>query len=820
MNSYIRHAWQAIRYNRSYMLISMVGLVLSLSGAITIARYVRQELTVDHYIPDLDRTMLLYDKRDESKINHDVINHNGLEDYPTPHKDRDVERYTQFYAYDNSIITTGNNEFTLNTIVADSSFLNLLPRKLLKGNLPKNEFDAVVTADIAERLWNKENPLGQTISLFSDNDTYTVVGVVDRPETKSNYNFDVLLTRELDNYMSNKIGWVICLLKPGADIDSINARLQPYEKRVSSYYTFKFHMQLMPLSDFYFDPSFLKVDDSRLTLGGNSHNIHILELVSVMLILVGLFNFLNIYSIVMVTRSRDFAVRKAFGAKKSTIFFHIFTENMIIALTAVLMAWAIIGIVSPLLSRYYNIEQQTSPEFDLLLSSGIAIIFPSVVSIIAAISIWRTSNVHSMDNTEPRKAILLRRYLLLLPQMALTLILITVSIYFMRQMHFMLHADMGFETENILSFRLWEEQGREIKYNMMSDEEINEMMKKRENEDETMAMALDKIRALPQVVASAMWNPDNRPSIFINAPLVRKVQKSGDPDNEWVNTNLLFLSGDQAKVFDIKVSEGLSFNDYENGEIDPMYAYKAQASRSLLEKLGIHDINTELIQTESRMWYSMDMDCSGNPPYEVIGVIDHLRLSPLSGEDLPVMIFGERNVDCGKPIIRYRHEDKEKLLESLTNIYQEINGEGTFPDFEFSEDVMDVIYEKDQRAARIYATFALMSIMISCLGLYGVVAYDMQRRRREFTIRRVQGARQHDILRLVFKPYFLTIIIAAAISLPVSLYAITRYQSNYYDHVSMQPWGFIAGVAVIALVAYFTIRSQVKLMFKKESMLS
>lgn len=817
-NIYLTHALRAIGYNRHYMIISMAGLVLSLAGAIIIARYVHGELTVDKYIPSLDRTIVAYEVySDGTKISDDLINHNGYEGYPAPHKDKDIEAYTQFFAYDDSYISANDRELEMRTIIADSSFLDLLPRKLLSGTAPKKEFEAVVTDDAANLFWPGENAVGQTMSMFGDKNSYTVVGVVDKVNTKCNFDFDVLLCHDLQYYFSSRIGWMVCRLRPGATVDSVNARTLPFERN-NSIGSQSLNVQLMPLADLYFDTSFYRYHNDVFCPEGNLRNIRILEIVAALLILVGLFNFLNIYSIVMVTRGQAFAVRKTFGAKRGNVFCHIFTENLLVAITAVLIAWCVIAAVSPLLSNYYDIEQKPAYGFDLLISAAIAVILPLTVSAATTFSIWRNSKVRSMGNAEAKTTIAMRRYLLLLPQMTATLILFTVSAYLLKQTHFILNADVGFENENILSFKLWPQQGHPTSYQPMSDSEFENIKKREAKEAENIRMAMDKIKALPEALATASWDAENPPSLFTIRGNGIRVQKAGNPENEWINTNLIYLDTEQMDVFDLQVVEGITYADLEEKGWEIKHTYKMMANRNLVERLGITDIKSEKAQIERRVWYEYKRDENINPPYEIIGVVDPLRINPLSEEDVPTMIHSTGNSGYfGKPIIRYNPADKEKLLEALTEIYQEINGPDSKPTFEYSEDVMAEIYAKDLRTARIYATFALMSIFISCLGFYGVVAYDMQRRQREFTIRRVQGASRKDILRLVARPYAVTLCIATLIAAPLSIYAISRFQSYYYTHASMDAWGLLAGISTIGVIGYLAVWNQTKKTFKDTS---
>lgn len=824
--SYLKHAWRAISHNRRYMLISMVGLVLSLAGAVIIARYLHSELTVNQYIPDLDRTMTVYHTDNGIKLRDalvDVDSRMPWNSHNRPVDDKDVEAFTQFYTYDNSFITTDDAETTMNVIVADTAFFDILPRTLADGTWPQKEFEAVVTKKLARRMWPAENPIGKSMSMYSDNSTYTVVGVVDPMPTKGHFDFDALFVRDLGNYMSAFTGWAICRVRRGASIDSINARsarnfeVLVNDAHVNNYKQYMKDNRLMPLADVYFDSSFYRMGDDPLNPVGNRHNLTILEIVAWLLILIGLFNFLNIYSIVMITRSHGFAVRKTFGAGRVSIFLHILIENALVITLAMLLAWGIIALVSPLMSNYFEIEQVASSRFDILLSVAIVVVFSLVVSAVSSFSIWHRAKVHSMGNSDSRFAIVLRRYLLLMPQMALTLIIISLSVYFMRQLHYMLHADMGFATENILSFKLRPQQGlQKVIPEFRSDQEWEDYQSEWLELAQTSEMAMTKIKEMPEVLAVAPWPARDLPSLTYARNNTSKMRNADKPD-VWATVNLLYLSSASMDVFQVKVTEGEVFTEHDYGNSNP-YKYSLIANRQFVHQLGITDISTQKALPEHRIWFSVGDD-TDNVPYQIIGVADNLRINPLSEEEMPIVIldlFGDSGTAEGKPIIRYNPAQKAELLEKLTRLYQEINGEDAEPEFEYSEDYMQQVYAKEKRTARIYAAFAILAIFISCLGLYGVMAYDMQRRSREFMIRRVQGAKPSDLTKLATKPYAATLLLASVIAAVASCLAINEYQTHYSDYVSQQPWGLLGGILIIALIGYVTIRRHVDEAYKQE----
>ncbi len=804
INIYLKHAWRAFAHNRLYTLINIAGLVLSLAGSIIIARYVHQELTVDDYIPGLDRTMFTYQRNDTGhKYRTECKNRNNLKDYPSPQYSPEVEAFTQFQPYYDAIVEIGDDiSDKFNILVTDSSFLDILPRKIVQGVRLGKFNEAMVTESTAKRLWPGKNALDETLKIYGDPNIYKIVGVLEDADSKRNFDYDMIVYADMDKLYIGKIGWMLCRLKPGVDYKQINSAIQPFEYTHVGGYLERAHPQFMPLKDIYFDTSFKGDTTEHFQIYGNLHNVRILEIVAALLLIVGLFNFLNIYSIVMNERRQTFGIRKSFGAGVPDIFCHIFVENFLIAMISVALAWLVVFVATPFLRDYVNMTLIPSVRFDIIITVSTCIVFPLAISIIAGCGIWRNSKVHSMGNSLPKGAIRVRRYLLLLPQMAVTLVLISVSVYFMRQVNYMLNADYGFQTNSIVSFRLWPTQDREASYNFANREELK---KKREKEIAFVAQAMQAIKSIPSVESCALVYPDDIPSLIKYGSSEFKVRLKDAPNDEWMDFECVFIDKDVLETFNVKIE------DIDTAQVRKSKFYYTLLNKEAFDKLAISDPASAVLETKDNLFWALGIDPEEVKKFNIAGKVPNLHTTSFTYQEYPLAIFVNNYFESenGKPLVRYKKENKAEVLAALTKIYQDMNGGDSVPEFEFVEDEIAKTYADDVRAAHVYIGFAVLAILISCLGLFGVVSYDLRRRRRELTIRRVLGAKKDDIVSLIIKPYLLVIAIASAIAVPVALYAIHSYRENYSNSLSVSPWIFIGAIAVITLISYVTVAANV-----------
>ncbi len=816
MKTYIlKHALRSLTRMRTYTFINFVGLVVSLTGAIIIARYVHQELTVNHYVPELDRTYLLVNHggyEDNIHYAHDEgRNMNGIDNWEDPFADPDVECFTSFCcAYGGLDVVSDEVHYLVDAIVADSMFLRMLPRKLVEGNLTLKEMtDAVITRDLAERLWPGESAVGKT--LIHDDKTLIVVGVVEQPDTKYCFGFDILLHKDIKELMY--VGWSLVRLKEGADYKEYNRRQKSFTEtfgHTSEKYIR--HYQLFPLDEVYLDSPVKDYapDGDKYYPMGNRQNIAFLVGGALLLLLVGLFNYFNIFSILAIHRRKGIAVRKIFGASTSDVFWMIFMENFLLTACAVGVAWAVVSLASPLLVKYYDVQLLSSPGFDLSMSLFIALLLPLVVSL--SVTLWSRKK-GTDDDMKRNKVHSLSRSVSLWLQYTFTFFLLVVSSYSLRQLYFMLHSDMGYNTENIVWFDLFPAI-HNPKTGGMTNEEFEHRMDARYRASEHSVDYMRRIKESPLFTQCSYGHE----SASLTA---KKVQlddnwgimlKADLPGADYQPIAEVQLYPELIEMYGLKLLEGQK----PNAERDDTYkSYRMFLSRSAREKLGVKDIATTHIQPQSRLWYGLDENgeyTSENPAYTIVGVYDDLCLTHLGMEDIPfvITITAPEFTEFTYFLAKYQPGKRKEAMAFLQKLYEEENGTGSVMPHRFIEDEIADIYAEDARVARIFTTFALLSILISCLGLFGISLYDVRSRRREIAIRKVHGAKFKDIFRLIARRYLIALGVAILTGTPLAIYALHFYIQGYAHHVPLTPWYFLGAALLMLLLTLLTIWWQIR----------
>ncbi len=769
----------ALRLERmpGYTLLSMLGLVLSLSGTVIIARYLHQEWTIDSWMPHLDRTYILCERwggRDERPTIDE--NFNNAADYISPTEGQsDVEAYADIHLHEANfrILLEDDERISVPVVSVDSGFTSVFPLKALEGTLVlQTEGQAFVSESFARRFFPGESAVGKTLKMGAEEMLHTIVGVFREPVCKSTIHFDVAKYAPRKHYIEGTLGFTILRLIKGADAEAFNKRQPEIDDKLNPIRVFLIEPFRRNLSRYYEGSSIGFRTMPSLSQVSSSKYLWMLLAVGVLLFFVGLFNFLNLYAVMRHTREHEMRVRRIFGATRWNIFSMLYVENLLISAPAMLGVWMVIEITTPYMKDWFDIEQMTMPLFDTALSLSIMFLLP----LVATAGIIKRSGRGSAS--------------FLFLQYFISLTLITVSLYLMRQLHMMMDSDPGYRTEGLMHYTPRER--RELKEKV--DDKGHRYYA---DERKGGPVILQKLKECPYIQRIAE-DPDINQSFEMEAN----------------GHKVLYFSmrTTQMEMFGLELLEGRMLCD----SLD-LYNYNCMMNETALKQLGIKDWRTAEIQMGRRLWTTNMMELNKqNPPFKVVGILRDFHPGRLS-EPVPAMLFF--HLDSWKiETSEYLPDDllllvkpgcEEALLKYLHNISQEVLGTDKV-DYQWLADQKDDLYREDRRAARIFFTFALLAIGVTCLGVLGLMMFDVRRRYREIALRKVHGARFRDIALLLSRRYLIILGLAAAVSIPVSLIGLHQLITRYYTiHASVAWWIPLASLVIVFLLSALTLWYQI-----------
>lgn len=298
----------------------------------------------------------------------------------------------------------------------------------------------------------------------------------------------------------------------------------------------------------------------------------------------------------------------------------------------------------------------------------------------------------------------------------------------------------------------------------------------------------------------SQWTYGQLP-IFINPPSAQCTASTGEKAAMTIN----FADQRYMELFGLKLKEGRIWDN----EKDQFVQYKFIINETAKRVFRIEDITKASLQTERRMFYTSGIDLNENPPYEIVGVIEDFKVGHLSNPDYPLAFCFSQASHTSPLLASIVPGKRREAIKYLEDLFHEINGDGEFS-YSFAEDDIAAMYHDDQRTTRIYITFAMIAIFISCLGLFGLSLYDIQQRYREIALRKINGATARDVFRLLLRKYCYIFGSAFVVASGISYIIIYKYMENYYHHAPLALWIFLTAGFIVALISFCTLWWQIR----------
>ena len=770
----------AVRFllrSKSYTIINLLGLAFSLACCIILIRYIHRELTVNDF-EGKERIFLVTNEYDSREPDFGNISGYGSKPFTDKQGHSAVEAAADFHIKKDDFITKDEKRFNTQTMIVSENFLDILPFHLVSGKREMNSpNDVVISQKFAQKLFGNEHPIGQTF-LSSANKSVTVVGVVDTEMPRSSFEFDLLLPISHKEGHWGLMFYSLARLQAGHDYQLLNQKEEVVEfPGMQQRGIQPFRSQLFPMTDFYFDTT---INVHGWTRHGNKQTIIVLYIIIALLFGVGLFNYTNIQTVLTLKRGREFGIKKVFGAGQGQVFIQLWVENVLIIFGALMLTGLFVEVVSILLASGLDM-QELAPDYGytLTIMGALLLILPILVSIYPFLRYSLSAPITSLRSVNIGGQSIVSRSLFLMIQYIITSSLIIFSTFAIKQLHGMLHADLGFRTENIMQCTF-------LNYNNSMD--FEEMWKQNKKK---AAVIVEKLKASPLV---EQWDFARSPLEL--TPFV-SFQKKGE-ENAYTDAAFGYYSRKFFDMLEIPVKEGRMWID----SLDMAEDYHTQLiliNETAQKTYGITDISKESLQNRT----------GPNRNYKIVGVIGDFQVHHLSQKPFPLVCafeperFYEGRMD-EEVFIKFHPDNKQKLIDYMTEVHREVMGEGEF-EYTFLENEIEKLYAEDYRTASIYSIFAVIALLISCLGLYGISLYDVRQRYREIALRKVHGATLRDLLVLLTKRYAYLLIASFVISIPMSYAAIRYYLQDFAYQEPVSWWIFALSAIITTGISYATL---------------
>ncbi|UHG92154.1 ABC transporter permease [Spirosoma oryzicola] len=791
LTSYLKIAWRTLQKQRGLTFINIAGLAVGLACCLLITLYVLDELSYDRYNTKADR---IYRVQADIKFGGNDVHLAVTPDPMGPTLKKDypqVEQFVRLHQRGTWLVKRAGSPTNLredNITFADSTLFDVFTLPLLTGD-PKRALaepnTVVISESAAKRHFGKQNPVGQ-ILVFDNNESYRVSGVMQDMPKNAHFHSDFFVTMLSDKYpwgqwLSNNYHTYI-VLKPGTDpavfAQNFETVIQKYagpqaqqmvgvtidQFRKSGN---RLNYWMTPLTDIHLRSK----QQIELAPNGDIQYVYIFSAVALFILLIACINFMNLATARSANRAREVGVRKVLGSERNQLVGQFMTESVLTTVLAMLVALVIVGIALPgfnaLAAKEMRIEQLMSP---VMLS--ILVVLPISVGLLAGIypalflSSFRPITVlKGKLNVSFRSAGL--RSGLVVFQFMMSIILIVGTIIVYRQLTYIRTKNLGFNRERVLK--------------------IND------------AYALNKqaetfrqeVLRLPGVVSGSM-------SGYLPTPSDRSDQSffpEGQVDQKKaVSMQKWLVDYDYVQTLGMQLTNGRNFSrgfgSDSSGIILNETAAKLFGGKNIIGKRIATFDNPQNTVLKT---------------YTVLGIVKNFHFESLRRNIGALSLVLEPST--GAVSFRLSSTDLPALLQQIEAKWKGLAPGQPFS-YQFMDDSFDEMYRTEQRVGSIALTFALLAVLIACLGLFGLAAFMAEQRTKEIGVRKVLGATTFSIVGLLSKDFLKLVLIAIVLASPIAWWAMTQWLADFAYKVNLEWWVFALAGTVAVSIALLTVSFQ------------
>jgi putative ABC transport system permease protein len=804
-------AVRALAKNRTYSVINIAGLAIGMAACIMILLYIRYEQSYDKWLPDAENTYELQAWYPHPKdgppgwlqMSAYVSKTAAKKDFP--------QIQSAAYIFDNGpvLLKDGQATSTKGYLFTDEDFLETVSLPLLAGTTLTAPRTAVITQEEAIKRFGTDQVVGRTITLISHGQKldFRINGLLKDVPKNSTLQVNAIFRLDFNAFFSDapefltkcwgcQSGYVYVKTRPGTDISQLQAQMPAWEKRnIPDEPNGDIKYNAGDEEDWHFinikDVHLGKAQDSGMTPGNDRRTIATFAIIAILILGMAVVNFTNLATARASQRAREVALRKVLGATRKQLIVQFVSESILISAVAMLLALALVELLVRPFAAFLDLDIALHyVGSDGVLLPAIALTF--LVGIISGLypafflSRFQPAQVLKANRSAaetPGSGRL--RTVLVVAQFAVSIGLIICTAVIYGQTVYARSVDPGYKRDHILQL---EELGRA------------QLWPKAE-------AITNAIARIPGVVAAGLTeigvNTDNQSNTGIIRPGAR----------ELVNIGQYNVSPGFFDAMGLKLVAGRWFD--ANRPADDMtlpYPEDKGVEKAIAQR-GVNVVINEY--AARKLGFKSPQDAVGKvvkseligPDFgmvsiTIIGVVGDSRFRTVR---TPIDAIMFRKVRTGPAwmIVRY-NGDPSTVKAAIERQWKQFSNDVPF-NAKFSEDIMGEMYKKEDARAQIFAAFALLAVIIGCLGLFGLAAFTAQRRTKEIGIRKVLGARTRDIVRLLVWQFSRPVIIANIIAWPIAWWLMRDWLNGFDQRIALTPVPFVIAAAVALGIAIATV---------------
>jgi putative ABC transport system permease protein len=781
LTTYLKSSLRVLRANRLTSFINVGGLSIGLTSCLLIYMFISNELSYDRHHSKKDRIyravcdFSLGGEDDKSGMSSFMLSPTLKNDYP------EVEEAIRVMPAGKQTMWVDDKPYQFNdNLMSDAGFFVLFDYEFIDGD-PRTALtepqSVVITDEAALKMFGTiSGVVGKMIRYARQ--SYKVTGIVKDQKDHSHLYFNTILSLssihpQMENTLRNDWFYLAqanyILFKQPVDVKAFEVKLAalrdkyivPWLRQVNSQGKVTFHLQ--QLTSIHLDNTY----PASYSRSGNRIYIYIFGALAAFIIIIACINYINLAIATSGKRAKEIGIRKTAGANNAMLFTQFISESVLIALLAVILALLWAHLLLPVFNSITGKSLHVPYSFSLLAWILIMIIcigmiagaYPALyLSRMQPALVLKSNKLPGSFSARLRKSLVVLQFFI-----SASFMICTIVVY--AQMHFIRNKDLGFNKDQVLV----------VSIPLPDTSFVNKF--------EVLRQELLQNPGIASVATSS-----NIPGAS-GGQLIHVIET---PDHQSLEKAIDFMtvSHDMVPIMGMKMVEGRNF------------------SKDILsDDTAAFIVNEAAVKTygwKDPLNYRLVNGFGYNG--KIIGVVKDFHYKSLHEPVQPlVMVLGGRLQ--GNLLIRI-HAGKEKdviaFVEHTWNKYSK-----RYPlEYFFMDDNLEKLYRSEQQMTKLFTAFTIVSLLISCLGLYALVTYSLEQRVKEIGIRKVMGASVITIVAAILREYGMLVLVALVCAIPMSGYFMQRWLTDFAYRTDLSVWMFALAGFVSITVASVTISIQ------------
>ncbi len=777
MINYFKIAVRNLFKHKRFTLINITGLAMGLCCFILIMLWVQDELSFDRFHKNANRIYLASRTSNGTTISvtSRMLSLALLQDFPQ------VENATACINLPESIkiyLKNGNRGFEENLAFIDTEFFEIFSFDYIEGT-PKTALvdpnSIVITKSMAEKYFGKSNPLGQTLvlSLLGKDTSMKITGILKDIPRNSQIQRSIFVpipfitqTFGIDswNKWGNQQSNTYILVKEHTDIAALNKEIADFEReQLPNQNLDDLYYSLMPLTKLHL----YSKDIGFFEATGDIMYVYMFSAIAVLVLLIASMNYINLSNALSLKRAREIGIHKVVGAVRKNLVLQHFSETFIITAAALFLGLLLAELFLPVINNLSG--KMLSPQFTdfkflafllliLVLTSAVSSLYPAIfVSGFQPIQVLKGRFSSTGGGKRMQRG-------LIIFQFAVSIVIMTSTVIVFNQLHFFQNANLGYDKENIVSIR--------VKGDIYSQYDAFK----------------NKLLANPGILAVSLSEPVELSSLGRTGG-IQWPGKKGE-----FSTWILHTDAELADAYKFEMKEGRFFSEQYATDAKEAYVLNETA----VKEMGLDSP----VGSELTVWRRKG---------RIIGVVKDFHFSTLHDKIEP-LIFRvpdprEQHLYYRAISIRFDANALPQGLDHLKDAWLSVYPNQAF-DYYFIDDQLNNSYNAEMRMGELFKYFSILTILIACLGLWGLTAFSIEQKVKDIGVYKVLGAGVFKIMIILSQKFILWILLSNVIAWPIAWFLMNNWLQQYAYRISIGLWVFVAAGIATMFIAMLSISWQ------------